>query len=154
MTTIATGTVVTALFHHEFHYAYTPDEVEGLVRMIVDEPPHQPVHVYVWDRPALPFDAEGGPAFPSGRLHVSSHPGEGWGALNYMNPGAPDGRLVDSANPNARADTPPLLFDPEGQLYFPASASLPLGQVRDAVAEYCRTGQRPTGIHWQLGYWY
>ncbi|WP_433870855.1 Imm1 family immunity protein [Saccharopolyspora sp. CA-218241] len=40
-----------------------------------------------------------------------------------------------------------------GGLLFPRSASLPLEQVRDAVAEFCRTGARPTCVRWQPGEW-
>ncbi|WP_397544977.1 Imm1 family immunity protein [Saccharopolyspora pogona] len=35
-----------------------------------------------------------------------------------------------------------------------ASASLRLEQVREAIAEYCRTGVRPTCVQWQPGKWY
>ncbi|MCI2417612.1 Imm1 family immunity protein [Saccharopolyspora sp. K220] len=31
---------------------------------------------------------------------------------------------------------------------------MPLGQVRAAVAEFCRTGARPTYIEWQPGQYY
>ncbi|WP_425427657.1 Imm1 family immunity protein [Actinopolyspora lacussalsi] len=46
------------------------------------------------------------------------------------------------------------MFDPEGDLWFPASASIPLEQAREAITEYCRTGQRPESVRWQPGYWY
>nr|WP_281243654.1 Imm1 family immunity protein [Actinopolyspora alba] len=59
-----------------------------------------------------------------------------------------------SGHPQATEDTPPLLFDPEGDLWFPASASLPLDRAREAIAEYCRTGLRPESVRWQPGYWY
>lgn len=77
-----------------------------------------------------------------------------WVALNYVSFGQSGGALVDSYNPHATEDTPALLFDPEGQLFFPASASLPLDRAREAIAEYCRTGQRPTCVQWQPGQWY
>jgi immunity protein Imm1 of predicted polymorphic toxin system len=153
--TTQTQTVVTVVFHHSFKYARTDDEVAELARVIVEEPPTPVCEVYVWDRPCLSFRVEGGPAFPSGRLRVSTRPIDGWGALNYMDarPGVEDGDLVDSFNPDADPDTPPVVFDPEGDLWFPASASLPLNEVREAVIEYMRTGARPTCVQWQLGQW-
>ncbi len=152
MTTIeTTGTVVTAVFHHVLRYARTPDEIDELVRTAVDDPPLQPAELCTWDRPCRSWRDEVGQAFPGHKLRVCTTPATGWGAVSYHNgtPGKQD--LADSYNPDAREDTPALLFDPEGDLWFPASASLPLDQVRQAVAEYCRTGRRPQCIQWQLG---
>ncbi|PKW14143.1 Imm1 family immunity protein [Saccharopolyspora spinosa] len=155
MTIEQTQTVVTAVFHHIFRYARTADEITELTRVIVEQPPEPVCEVYVWDRPCRSFREEDGPAFPgTGRLRVTSNPASGWAALNYMHPGSPDGALVDSLNPDFTEDTPALLFDPEGDLWFPASASLPLEKVREAVAEYCRTGARPMCVQWQPGEWY
>ncbi|MGJ7907900.1 Imm1 family immunity protein [Actinopolyspora sp. H202] len=152
MTTIAPSTVVTAILGHEFYYARTPEETADLVEAVLDTRYSQ---LYVWDRPCLSSD-DGGPQFPGGhRMKITSR--DGWGALNYMDarPGTGEqGRLVDSYNPYATGETPSLLFDPEGDLWFPASASLPLDQVREAIAEYCRTGQRPESVRWQPGQWY
>ncbi|KGI82316.1 hypothetical protein IL38_06180 [Actinopolyspora erythraea] len=151
--TVATETVViTAILGHEFHYARTPEETSHLVEAVLDTRYSQ---LYVWDRPCLSFDHDGGPQFPGGhRMRITVESAVGWAALNYMHPGAPDGALVDSYNPAATEDTPPLLFDPEGDLWFPATASLPLDQARQAITEYCHTGQRPTRVEWQPGQWY
>ncbi|WP_016698405.1 Imm1 family immunity protein [Actinoalloteichus spitiensis] len=45
-------------------------------------------------------------------------------------------------------------FDPSVPLFFPPSASLPIEQVRRAVAEYFQIGRRPECVQWQPGDWY
>ncbi|WP_245556211.1 Imm1 family immunity protein [Actinopolyspora mortivallis] len=130
MTTLDTGTVVTAVFHDTFHYARTPDELNELVRTIMSEPPRPVCEVYVWDRPCRSFREDGGLEFHEGRLRVSVGPLDGWAALNYVDPDAPDGALVDSYNPDNTDCLLPLLpFGPE-DIDFPASASIPLHQAR------------------------
>ncbi|MHA6802983.1 Imm1 family immunity protein [Salinifilum ghardaiensis] len=152
MATIETATVVTAVFHHVFRYARGSDEAADLARAVVEDPPDPVCELYVRDRPCLPFTDPEGPLFPGcGRLRVSSWPSLGWGALNYVGPS--ENVLVDSFNPEA-FEARAVLFDPEGDLWFPASASLPPARVRDAVEEYARTGQRPTCVQWQEGHWY
>ncbi|SFT93010.1 Immunity protein Imm1 [Actinopolyspora lacussalsi subsp. righensis] len=155
MTSIDTRTVVTVVFRHLFRYAYTSDEIAELIETVLTEPPLPICEIYVWDRPCRSIRDEDGPAFPAdGRLRIACPADQPWAALNYINPGAPDGALVDSYNPHTTEETPPLLFDPEGDLWFPSSASLPLEQVREAITEYCRTGQRPSCVQWQPGQWY
>ncbi|QIZ34238.1 Imm1 family immunity protein [Saccharopolyspora sp. ASAGF58] len=152
MTATDTTTVITVVFNADFYYARSAAEVAGLVRMIVEEPPGLVCTVYVWDRPCLSFREAGGPAYPTGRLRVSTSPATGWGAMNYWDHGTPDGRVVDSLNPDSGERAPVLCLDTDGA-DFPASAALPLDQVREAVAEYCRTGARPTCVQWQPGKW-
>ncbi|GAB3543045.1 hypothetical protein J2S53_000380 [Actinopolyspora lacussalsi] len=154
MTTLETGTVVTAVFHHLFRYAHTANEIDELVRTLVHDPPRQPAEVYVWDRPCHQSPDGTINEFPRHKLRVCTRPDLGWGAISYHN-GTPEQQdLVDSYNPRTTEETPALLFDPEGDLWFPASASIPLEQAREAIAEYCRTGQRPESVRWQPGYWY
>ncbi|SDK29701.1 Immunity protein Imm1 [Actinopolyspora mzabensis] len=148
MTTIAISTVVTAILGREFHYARTTEEINEIIDAVLATPHSQ---VYAWDRPCRESSDGASDEFPPHRLRISTHPG-GWASVNYHD-GTPEHQdLADSYNPTTE-DTPSLLFDPEGDLWFPASASLPLVQARQAIAEYCRTGQRPGCIHWQLGQW-
>ncbi|WP_433870858.1 Imm1 family immunity protein [Saccharopolyspora sp. CA-218241] len=154
MTAIETTTVITVVFRNIFRYARTPAEIDELIDQIVTDPPGRTCGVYLWDRPCLSFREPDGPAFPDGRLRVTSETGIGWGALNYVHRTQDDGALVDSFNPDADETTPVVPFDPEGGIQFPRSASLPLDQVRDAVAEFCRTGARPTCVRWQPGEWF
>ncbi|WP_229679738.1 Imm1 family immunity protein [Saccharopolyspora thermophila] len=120
-------------------------------RTIIEDPPRSVCEVYLWDRPCRSFRDPDGPAFSdSGRLRVSTNPAIGWGALNYQ---GPDANLSDSYNPDASEHSLVLPLDTDG-IDFPRLASLPLDQVREAVAQYCRTGLRPTCVQWQLGEWY
>ncbi|WP_019856328.1 Imm1 family immunity protein [Actinopolyspora mortivallis] len=149
MTTTTPFPVVTGILGHRFHYARTPEEITEIIDAVLDTPHSQ---VYSWDRPCRQSDDGAGDEFPPHRLRISTHP-EGWAAISYHD-GTPEQQdLADSYNPHATEDTPPLLFDPEGQLFFPATASIPLDQARHALTEYCHTGRRPTCIHWQLGQW-
>ncbi|SDP17478.1 Immunity protein Imm1 [Actinopolyspora xinjiangensis] len=152
MTTVETGTVVSVLYRRDLRHAHTDDELDALVREITENPPRPVCEVFVWDRPCR-FVLDGEPEFPDARLLVSSSPNTGWGALNYVDPHTPHGRVVDSYNPDAEANAPILPLDPDGA-DFPNSAALPLEQVREAITEYCRTGQRPTRVEWQPGQWY
>ncbi|WP_030104532.1 Imm1 family immunity protein [Actinoalloteichus caeruleus] len=45
-------------------------------------------------------------------------------------------------------------FDQSVPLFFPSLASLPIEQVRRAVAEYFQTGRRPDCVQRQPGDWY
>ncbi|GAA4864213.1 hypothetical protein GCM10023222_16080 [Saccharopolyspora cebuensis] len=146
--------MITGIFGHEFRYAWTPDEARDLVDAILYGEPEQFAQVYVWDRPCRQSEDGTVHEFPPGRLRITTDRENGWGALNYMHPGTPDGDLVDSFNPDTDESAPVLLFDDEGGLLFPRSASLPLDQVRGAIAEFCRTGARPTCVRWQPGEWF
>ncbi|WP_418153271.1 Imm1 family immunity protein [Actinoalloteichus caeruleus] len=53
-----------------------------------------------------------------------------------------------------RSDGEPVEFDQSVPLFSPSLASLPIEQVRRAVAEYFRTGRRPDCVQWQPGDWY
>ncbi|WP_433871495.1 Imm1 family immunity protein [Saccharopolyspora sp. CA-218241] len=154
MTATGTGTVVTVVFQHIYRYARTPGEIGALVHRIVEAPLDPVIYVHVWDRPCLSNRDPGGPAAPLVRLRVASYPELGWGALNWADarPGAVDGEVVDSFNPDADERTPRLRFDGEG-LWFPRTASLPLARVGEAVEEYTRTGTRPTSVQWRPGHW-
>lgn len=151
MTTISAPTVVTAVTDSEWHYAHTPAETEQLITHLLDTPAHHVSLFYVWDRPCRSWRSLDGEAFPDHSLRVAADPNRSVAALSYH---YYHHELLDSYNPHATDDTPPLLFDPEGDLWFPASASLPLDQAREAITEYCRTGKRPESVRWQPGQWY
>lgn len=52
-------------------------------------------------------------------------------------------------------DCPPFLpVDGHVPLYFPPYAILPLTAVRNAVAEYLRTGTKPGCVEWTMVNWY
>ncbi|GAA4876563.1 Imm1 family immunity protein [Saccharopolyspora cebuensis] len=146
MTTTEAPTVITAIIGREFHYARTSAELEAVLDLLLVDGESQ---VFQWDRPCRQSKDGAINEFPADRLRLTCR--DGWGALNYMSPGA-HGDLVDSLGAE---EAPPVLpFDEEGDLWFPRSASLPLAEVREAVAEFCRTGLRPTCVRWQPGHWY
>ncbi|TDD39806.1 Imm1 family immunity protein [Saccharopolyspora elongata] len=150
--TAATQTVVTAIVDKRFHYS-PPAAMDDLIRAVVDEPHHlNSSQVYVWDRPCRSWRADDGPAFPKSRLVVYTLPEFGWGALNHVD--ADNDEVVDSYNPDNPPHIPQLWFDPDGQLQYPATAAIPLDHVRNAVAEFCLTGKRPTCVRWQPGRWF
>ncbi|SFT66599.1 Immunity protein Imm1 [Actinopolyspora lacussalsi subsp. righensis] len=153
MTTTTPFPVVTGILGGEFRYAYTPAELDDLTKRIATPTYHLISQVYVWDRPCRENDDGSIHEFPRGRLMVSVNPFLGWGALHYMHPGAPNGALVYSYNPEEPNHAPSLVLDPEG-LDFPHTSSLPLEDVRAAVTEYGRTGTRPECVRWQPGQWY
>jgi immunity protein Imm1 of predicted polymorphic toxin system len=47
------------------------------------------------------------------------------------------------------ADAPPLYIDKANRTPFPSDAALPLGRIREALAEFAETGQRPRCVQWQ-----
>ena len=47
------------------------------------------------------------------------------------------------------ADVPPLFIDRANRTPFPSDAALPLGRIREALAEFAETGQRPRCVQWQ-----
>ncbi len=143
-------TVVTVIVGSEFRYAETPDDVDSVIREVVDQP--RPTQVYVWDRPCRESDDGTVHEYPHRRLRITVDPDAGVGALNYMAPGATDGRLVDSYTPDADGRTR-LVFDPEGDLWFPASATVSVALVEQAIREHIATWARPTCVDWQPGSW-
>jgi hypothetical protein len=53
-------------------------------------------------------------------------------------------------NPQPSGDAPTLLYDDQAPANFPVDAVLPVDQLRRAVEEYLRTGQRPTCVQWRV----
>ncbi len=143
-------TVVTAIVGREFRYAETPEDVDNVIRGVIGQ--SRPAQVYVWDRRCRQSDDGTVHEFPHRRLRVTVDPDAGVGALNYMDPGAADGALVDSYNPDADAGNR-LVFDPEGDLWFPASATVSSTLVEQAIREHIATWGRPTCVQWQPGVW-
>lgn len=151
--TTTTYPVVTGIVGGEMRYAYTPDEYGDLTDQIVSRAQRLISQVYVWDRPCRQTEDGSVHEFPRGRLLVSVDAFLGWGALHHMHPGVPGGEIAYSYDPAEPNHAPGLILDPEG-VDFPHTASLPLDVVRQAVAEYMRTGVRPTCVQWQPGEWY
>jgi hypothetical protein len=71
---------------------------------------------------------------------------EGWGAAYYRHENSP----WIARNPHPATDAPALMFDSEAGTDFPTDAVFPLDQIRAAVQEYLRTGQRPRSVQWHM----
>jgi hypothetical protein len=70
----------------------------------------------------------------------------GWGAVYYRRH---DLYAWITRSPQPAPDAPELLFDPEAGTNYPAGAAIPVDQLRRAIEEYLRTGERPTSLDWQ-----
>ncbi|WP_433871809.1 Imm1 family immunity protein [Saccharopolyspora sp. CA-218241] len=89
---------------------------------------------------------------PGHQMRVNVDESRRWGAISYVAEGARGGAW-NTRNPAPPAATT-VWFDGSTPTAFPRSAVLPLAEVREAVAEFCRTGLRPTCVRWQPGHWY
>jgi hypothetical protein len=146
----APQTVLTAIVDNDFHYARTAEEIVDLVSLVVDVAhPDRASLLYLWDRPCRSgLHHHGGEGeYPGHQLRVVTDPASGWGAVNFVDTDDLSD-ASDSLNTEP-GEAPELPFDPEGGSFFPASASIPLGLVRAAVAEFAVTGRRPGCLAWQ-----
>jgi hypothetical protein len=85
---------------------------------------------------------------PETVLVVTVH--RGWGAAYYReHDDAGQGWAWITRNPRPSAEVPDLLFDPEAGANYPADAAIPVSQLRRAIEEYLRTGERPTCVEWK-----
>jgi hypothetical protein len=83
--------------------------------------------------------------YPENVLAVSVDD-EGWGAAYLRDQ---ESQWI-ARNPRPAAEAPALLFDAEAGTDFPPDAVFPLDQIRAAVMEYLRTGQRPRSVQWYV----
>ncbi|MER6853987.1 Imm1 family immunity protein [Streptomyces flaveolus] len=98
--------------------------------------------------------------WPSNYLYVSINTRNGYGALKWWTSNVPEGAPEDdvsrfvwtSGNPNPPSVDPELIADPGTPSYYPCEAAIPVGQVREALEEFCRTrtGARPECVSWLL----
>jgi Immunity protein Imm1 len=69
-----------------------------------------------------------------------------WGALYYR---GHNHRAWITDNPQPSPDAPALLYDDQAPADFPADAVISVDQIRAAVEEYLKTGERPTCVPWR-----
>ena len=150
-TTTAAGLVVSALVDNDMRYARTDEEIDELVRVVVDEPhPGWASLLYVADRPCRTWDHEDGPWYPHLQLRVTTDPDTGWGAVQWLGPDGDRVTAWDSYNPAVPDDAPTLWADPSVPVEWRRSALVPLPLVRIAVREYLTSGgRRPSAVRWQ-----
>lgn len=86
--------------------------------------------------------------FPNHQLRISVRPSAGCAALSYIDH---DDKLMSVAlsfNPRPFTMDPYLVFNGSTGAAFPRTAAIPVGDARDALAEWLRTRRRPTCIRW------
>ncbi|MDA3647620.1 hypothetical protein LZ318_34705 [Saccharopolyspora indica] len=143
-------TVTTAVVGGERLYAQTEDDKAELVDKVLR--PAQPgaAHLYVWDRPHQDPEAPG----PYLQVRIVTDPEEEVGVLNFTEE-SEDGEMTSwhTLNPEPEPEAPALPFDAGSTLKFPRNAVLPFRELRAALDEFTRTGQRPEAVQWQTARW-
>ncbi|GAA0514710.1 hypothetical protein GCM10011581_36040 [Saccharopolyspora subtropica] len=143
-------TVTTAVVDGERHYAQTEDDKAALVDRVLR--PQQPgaCHLYVWDRPHVDPEAPG----PYVQMRIVTDTEAEVGVLNFTEE-SEDGEMQSwhTLNPQPLPEAPALRFDAGSTLRFPRNAVLPFRDLRAALDEFTRTGQRPEAVRWQPARW-
>ncbi|QUH01711.1 hypothetical protein HUO13_13595 [Saccharopolyspora erythraea] len=143
-------TVATAVIDGDRHYAQTEDDKATLVNRVLRPQSKRAAHLFVWDRP---FDNEEA-AGPYQQVRVVTDPEAEVGVLNYTEE-TEEGELHSwhTLNPQPLPDPPALRFDAGSALRFPRDSVLPFRDLRAALLEYSREGQRPEAVQWQSARW-
>ncbi|MER7078791.1 Immunity protein Imm1 [Saccharopolyspora kobensis] len=143
-------TVTTAVVGGERFYAQTEDDRAELVDKVLRPPQPGAAHLYVWDRPHRDPEAPG----PYLQVRIVTDPEEEVGVLNFTEE-SEDGEMTSwhTLNPEPSPEAPALPFDAGSTLKFPRNAVLPFRELRAALDEFTRTGQRPEAVQWQTARW-
>lgn len=144
-------TVATAVVAGERHYAHSSEDKAALVEKVLRPPnPGAAGRLYVWDRPYESDDIPG----PYQNVRVVTDPDAEVGVINYTEE-SEDGELTSwhTSNPEPLPDAPALPFDAGSALKFPRDAVLPFRELRAALDEFTRTGERPEAVQWQPARW-
>ncbi|GAA2807529.1 Imm1 family immunity protein [Saccharopolyspora taberi] len=143
-------TVATAVVDGERHYAHSEDDKANLVNKVLRPSGPGAGHFFVWDRP---FDNDE-VAGPFQQIRVVTDPEAEVGVLNYTEE-TEDGELLSwhTFNPQPLPEAPPLRFDAGSALRFPRNSVLRFRDLRAALVEFARGGQRPGAVEWQTARW-
>ncbi|KAA5831995.1 Imm1 family immunity protein [Saccharopolyspora hirsuta] len=143
-------TVTTAVVCGERFYAQTEDDKAELVDKVLRPPRPGACHLYVWDRPHQDPEAPG----PYLQVRIVTDPEQEVGVLNFTEE-SEDGEMTSwhTLNPDPSPEAPALPFDAGSTLKFPRNAVLPFRELRAALDEFTRTGQRPEAVQWQTARW-
>jgi hypothetical protein len=144
-------TVATAVIDGARYYAQTEDDKVTLVdRLLRPQNPAQACHLYVWDRPYDNDEVAG----PYTQIRVVTETESELGVLNFTEE-TEDGELRSwhTRNPEPVADAPTLRFDAGSALAFPRDSLLPFADLRRALDEFTRSGERPDAVQWQQARW-
>lgn len=143
-------TVTTAVIGDERHYAHSEEDKAALVERVLRPAVPGACHLYVWDRPHENPDAPG----PYTQVRIVTDGESEIGVLNFTEE-SEDGELTSwhTSNPEPLPDAPALPFDAGSALKFPRDAVLPFRELRAALDEFTRTGERPEAVQWQPARW-
>ena len=86
--------------------------------------------------------------YPDHQLRISVRPSAGFAALNYMDHSDPVMSIANSYNPNRPLPNVTLVFNGSIGSVFPRTATIPIGDARNAMLEWLHTWKRPTCIEW------
>ncbi|GAA4618180.1 Imm1 family immunity protein [Saccharopolyspora hordei] len=143
-------TVTTAVVGGERFYAQTEDSKAELVEKVLRPPQPGASHLYVWDRPHQDPEAPG----PYVQVRIVTDTENEVGVLNFTEE-SEDGEMTSwhTLNPEPSPEAPALPFDAGSTLKFPRNAVLPFRDLRAALDEFTRSGQRPEAVQWQPARW-
>ena len=143
-------TVATAVVDGERHYGHSADDKANLVNKVLRPTRPGAGHFFVWDRPFENEEAGG----PFQGIRVVTDPEAEVGVLNYTEE-TEDGELLSwhTLNPQPLPDPPALRFDAGSALRFPRDSVLRFRDLRAALLEFARDGQRPGAVEWQSARW-
>ena len=147
MTTLAPQVVsaISGGAHRPWHYARTESEWRRLIdELLGGQQGH--VLLYAWDRPA------GGEADQYPRHQLKIVYTDGVGAAHFSNGDPARGPIGAwlTQTEQAPINPPRVVYDPwdPHRVTLPATALLPIQQLRELAKEYATTGQRPVSTTW------
>ncbi|OLF11451.1 hypothetical protein BLA60_10770 [Actinophytocola xinjiangensis] len=73
-----------------------------------------------------------------------------FGAALFVDETTPEGSdwCWGALRPTPIEDPPPIYYDQPTGTLFPPRCVMPLGELREVILEWVRTGQRPTSVEW------
>jgi hypothetical protein len=143
-------TVTTAVVGGERLYATSEEDKAELVDKVLRPAKPGACHLYVWDRPHADPEAPG----PYVQIRIVTDADDEIGVLNFTEEDD-EGELTSwhTCSPEPSPDAPALPFDAGSTLKFPRNAVLPFRELRAALDEFTKTGERPEAVTWQPARW-
>ncbi|GAA2359166.1 hypothetical protein GCM10009854_42140 [Saccharopolyspora halophila] len=143
-------TVTTAVVGGERLYATSEEDKAELVEKVLRPGKPGACHLYVWDRPHADPDVPG----PYEQVRIVTDAENEVGVLNFTEE-HDDGEMTSwhTHNPEPAPDAPALPFDAGSTLKFPRNAVLPFRELRAALDEFAKFGERPGSVTWQPARW-
>jgi hypothetical protein len=144
--------ILSVVHDHEWKHASTPYEMERLLYSVVFEAdPRYPSALMLADWPIDDDVIE----YPETHIRCCANPEVGLAALVYMASDLDPDRMWVTFNAEPPLDDPQLASDLDTFRYHDRFTAIPIGQARQALSEFCRTGgKRPECVQWVRGDYY